>query len=91
MALSAEEIAHVKSHCPCGARVELEEMTLREGQMSAVIDGEWRALPMREIERHTAPGYHHRATMRFFCSAACSSTWHEIFWRPYQQHIGASA
>jgi hypothetical protein len=77
--VTPEQADWVRSHCPCGNKVVLEEQVFVEGILGSGKE--------KVIAHYLAPRYHHRETNRFLCSAECSLRWNEVFWRPYQEHI----
>jgi len=82
--MTEKELEHIRSHCPCGAPVALEQHVFGEGLLNG------HGVPHKITKVYWAPKYHHDASGRWFCSASCSLQWHETFWRRVNEHTEVS-
>lgn len=80
--LSSSALERIRSRCPCGSSVELEEHEKRTGLMNG--HGIAKTLEKRFFQSR----YFHEVTDRSFCSAGCALRWSEWAWKPYQAHVG---
>lgn len=60
--------------CPCGV------------DCHALVVKQYRPIGDGKYETYYAPDYHHYETMTWFCSAACSLKWNELFWVGFKEH-----